>query len=151
MYEAVQKCKQCGAGLTLDDMRKPNCPYCGTIYPHHSQAAQHAEMAGQVMNQMMAQQAQIQNQWRGAFGVGPMPPGAPPGMPGNPYGPGMPGSPSPYGQGMPGSPYGNPQLMAQAQFAQVGQLSRRITMMVTLSIVGVFLLTGLIIVLTVLL
>jgi predicted RNA-binding Zn-ribbon protein involved in translation (DUF1610 family) len=124
MYEAVQKCKHCGANLTLDDMRKTNCPYCGTVYPHHSQAAQHAQVAGQVMNQMMAQQAQIQNQWRGAFGVGPMPP--PPGAF--------------------GSPYGDPNLMAQAQFAHVNQISRRITLIVTLSIAFVFLLVGVIVV-----
>jgi hypothetical protein len=148
MYETVQKCTFCGANLTLDDMRKTNCPYCNTVYPHHSQAAQHAQVAGQVMNQMMAQQAQIQNQWRGAFGVGPMPM-APPGMPGSPYGApvnpfGAPGSP----YGAPGSPYGDPTLMAQAQLANVNALSRRITLIVTLSIVAVFLITGLVVALS---
>jgi len=131
MYEAVQKCKYCGANLTLDDMRKTNCPYCGTVYPHHSQAAQHAEVVGQVMNQMVAQQAQIQNQWRGAFGVGPMPMAPPPGMP--------------------GSPYANPNQLAQAHFAQAQQLSRRITLIVTLSIVIVFLVVGVIVAATLLL
>ena len=131
MYEVVQKCTHCGANLTLDDMRKTNCPYCGTVYPHHSQAAQHAQVVGQVMNQMVAQQAQIQNQWRGAFGAGPMPMAPPPGAF--------------------GSPYGDPNLLAQAQFAQAQQLSRRITLIVTLSIAFVFLLVGVIVVATVLL
>lgn len=127
MYETVQKCQFCGANLTLDDMRKTNCPYCGTVYPHHSQAAQHAQVAGQVMNQMMAQQAQLQNQWRGAFGVGPMPP--PPGAP--------------------GSPYASPMGLAQAHMMQAQQLSRNIMLTVTISIAAVFLIVGLVIVLVV--
>lgn len=91
MYEPVQKCTHCGAGLSLDDLRLPNCKYCKTVFPHRAQAEQHAQMANQVMGQMMQQQAQIQNQWRGAFGVGPIvgpggpPGGPPPGMPANPY------------------------------------------------------------------
>ena len=131
MYEVVQKCAHCGANLTLDDMRKTNCPYCGTVYPHQSQAAQHAQVVGQVMNQMMGQQAQIQNQWRGAFGVGPMPM-APP-------------------AGMPGSPYGDPNLIAQAHLANAQRLSRNITLIVTLSIVAVFVLVGVIVVASLLL
>jgi hypothetical protein len=142
MYDSVQTCKHCGANLTLDDLRRTNCPYCQTVYPHHSQAAQHAQVAGQVMNQMMAQQAQIQNQWRGAFGVGPMPqgpPGGPPppgvaGMPGAP--PGMPGA-NPYGHA-----YGNPHMIAQAHVAHAMQTSRTITMVVLAIVLGTFLLVG---------
>lgn len=78
MYEPVQRCKHCGANLTLDDLRQPNCRYCGTVFPHRAQAEQHAQVVGQVMNQMMGQQAQIQNQWRAGFGLGPMAPPPPP-------------------------------------------------------------------------
>ncbi len=68
-------------------MRGDNCPYCGMVYPHKSMAAQHADVANQMMGQMMAQQAQQQNQWRAAMGVPPIggappyagPPGAYPG------------------------------------------------------------------------
>lgn len=141
MYQTVQKCQHCGANLTLDDMRKTNCPYCGTVFPHHSMAAQHAEMAGHMMNNMMGQQAQIQNQWRGAFGVPPQGvPGAPPtGTPGSPYG-------APYG-----SPYGDPNQIAQAHMANVQKMSRNITMIVMVSILGVFLLVGMSILLMVVL
>ena len=69
MLQVVQQCANCGAGLTLDDMRQQNCPYCNIVYPHHSQAAQHAQMASHVMNNMMQQQAQVQNQWRQGMGV----------------------------------------------------------------------------------
>ena len=127
MYEAVQNCNHCGANLTLDDMRKPNCPYCGTVYPHHAQAAQHAEVMSRMMGQMVAQQAQIQNQWRGAFGVGPVPP------------PGMPGTP-----GTPGSPYADPLRLAELHQAQASRLATRIFTIVLLSVAGVFVLVGLI-------
>jgi hypothetical protein len=60
----------------------------------------------------------------------------------------MPMAPVP---GMPGSPYAGPNQLAQAQFAQAQQLSRRITLIVTLSIVAVFLLAAGIVVATVLL
>jgi hypothetical protein len=97
MYEPVQKCTHCGAGLSLDDLRLPDCKYCKTVFPHRAQAEQHVQVANQMMGQMMQQQAAIQNQWRGSFGLGPMPGGqvgppggapfgAPPGAPFDPYG-----------------------------------------------------------------
>ena len=56
MYETVQACSHCGANLTLDDMRKTNCPYCGTVLPHHAMAAQQAQLANQVfVNQAIPQ------------------------------------------------------------------------------------------------
>jgi hypothetical protein len=148
MYEVVQTCNACGAGLTLDDLRATNCKYCKTVFPHHAQAAQHALVAGQMMNQMMAQQAQIQDQWRGAYGVGPMPPAAPGGMPGGPP-PGM--SPPPGGTPwgpppIPGYPtnnaYGDPSRIAAAHMAQSAKLSRTIMFVVIGSIVFMFLLVG---------
>jgi len=65
MYEAVQNCKHCGAGLTLDDMRQTNCPYCGTVFPHHSMAAQHANVVNQVLQQQGAGHVQISHQYGG--------------------------------------------------------------------------------------
>ncbi len=136
MYEAVQNCNHCGANLTLDDMRGPNCPYCGTVYPHHAQAAQHAQVMSHMMGQMVAQQAQIQNQWRGAFGVGPLPP------PGTPGVPGMPGTP--------GIPYADPMQLARAHQEQASRLAGRVVTIVVLSFVGVFVLIGLILALVLL-
>jgi hypothetical protein len=131
MYKSVQNCQNCGATLTLDDMRLDNCPYCQTVYPHKSMGQQHAEVVNQMMGNMMQQQAQVQNQWRAAYGAPPQPPyGAPP------------------PPGMPGSPYGNPQQIAQAHMAHAQQMSSRIMMTVIISIAGVFLLVGLIMVLT---
>jgi hypothetical protein len=126
MYEAVQQCKHCGAKLTLDDLRKPNCTYCGTVYPHHAQAAQHAQVVGQVMGQMMHQQAQIQDQWRGAFGAPPM---------GGPVLPMVP-------PGAPGSPYADPMRMADAHMKHAAKTTRTM-MVVVFLIVG---LTGLLVV-----
>jgi hypothetical protein len=147
MSQGVQRCNNCGANLSLDDLRATNCKYCNTVFPHHAMAAQHAAMAGQVMNQMMAQQAQVQNQWRAGFGVGPMPtgvPGGPPpvgGPPGgyppgvSPYG-GPPGV-SPYGlpPGAPGSPYADPSRIAAVHMAQSAKLSRNITIIVVAAVV----------------
>lgn len=149
MYEAVQQCKHCLAQLTLDDMRKPNCGYCGTVFPHHALAAQHANVVGQVMGQVMgqamaqamAQQAQMQDQWRGGFGVGPM---APPGQygapPGSPYG-APPGSP--YGA-PPGSPYGDPYAMMQNQMAHAQRMSRGVMTTVWVSLAVTFLIVGIV-------
>jgi hypothetical protein len=61
MYEPVQRCTNCGANLTIDDLRLPNCRYCGTVLPHRAQAEQHAQLVGQVMGGLMAQQAQFRN------------------------------------------------------------------------------------------
>ena len=123
MYEPVQKCTHCGANLTLDDLRKPNCTYCGTVYPHHAQAAQHAAVAGQVMNQMMGQQAQIQANWQSAYGMGQTPPTP----------------------GAPGSPYADPQRIAAAHFAQTAGIARTITLVVVLVVVVTLVLTGVIV------
>lgn len=145
MYEPVQKCTHCGANLTLDDLRGTNCKYCGTVLPHHAQAAQHAQVAGMVMNQMLAQQAQVQAEWRGAFGVGapPGPPGAPmmsppPGVPGSPYAsPMMPPPP-----GVPGSPYASPMGMAEAHRAAATGMARMVTMIVVIGIITALLVAG---------
>jgi hypothetical protein len=123
MYAPVQRCLACGANLTLDDLRSPNCRYCGTVLPHRAQAEQHAQLAGQMMNQMIAQQAQIQDQWRAGYGMG-----------GGQFsgGPVMPPPP-----GSPGSPYADPQRIAAAHMARVTGMSR----MITFVILGVVVMT----------
>lgn len=135
MYKPVQQCTHCGAGLSLDDLRKPNCTYCGTVFPHHAQAAQHAQVVGQVMGQMMQQQGQLLDQYRGAFGVPPIgggPPGGPP--PGGAgYGPGFPPPPGAHG-----SPYGDPMRMAQLQMQQTQAVAGRIMTFVILGVVASF-------------
>ena len=122
MYEPVQKCTNCGAGLTLDDLRVPNCKYCGTVLPHRAQAEQHAQLVGQVMGNMMAQQAQVQDAWRNAYGAPPM--GAPPGAQFGPY-----GGAGPYG---PNGPYANPHAIAAAQVANVVGISRMVRVIIAL-------------------
>lgn len=120
MYKAVQHCNNCGADLTLDDLRGTSCPYCKVVYPHHSQAQQHIQVMNQMMGQMMNQQAQIQNQYRGAFGL---PPAGPPpvGPPTNPY--------DPYG-------HHNQVLHAHMQHAQ--QMSRGIARMLIIIFAATF-------------
>ncbi len=59
MYAPVQKCTQCGAGLSLDDMRRDGCPYCNTVYPHRSQAVQHQQVIQQVLGTMGVPPAQM--------------------------------------------------------------------------------------------
>jgi hypothetical protein len=127
MYEAVQRCTACGANLTLDDLRSPNCRYCGTVLPHRAQAEQHMQLMGQMMNQMVAQQAAIQDQWRANYGVGPIGPAGP--------------MPPP---GAPGSPYADPARLAAVQMQNVGRMSRMITMIVLAIVVGTFILVGVI-------
>jgi hypothetical protein len=140
MYETVQTCNHCGANLTLDDMRRTDCPYCRTVYPHHSQAAQHAAVVNQVMGQMMGQQAQVQDAWRGSFGVPPQGPpmGPPPGM--GP--PGMMGPPGPMGPMGYGNPYVHPHQVMQAHMNASARAAGRIGLIITLAVTGIMLLVG---------
>ena len=124
MYKPVQSCTNCGANLTLDDMRGDECPYCRTVYPHKSVAAQHQQVIHQQMNHLVAQQHQVQNQWRGAFGVGPQPPpGAPPGY----------GAP---GHGGPGA-Y-DPHAMLHHGMQQANATARGVQKIVMVSLIGTF-------------
>jgi hypothetical protein len=122
MYKTVQNCQYCGANLSLDDMRQTNCPYCGTVYPHHSQAQQHAQVVNQVMGNMMQQQ--------GGFGAPPQP------------GFGMP-------PGQPGSPFGDHNQLVQAHMAQAQRSTNRMMIIVMAVVLGMFLIGGLVALLTV--
>jgi hypothetical protein len=50
------KCEHCGANLALDDMTRPNCPYCGHVLKHHAQAAEHAALVNKIMQQQIGAQ-----------------------------------------------------------------------------------------------
>jgi hypothetical protein len=71
------RCANCGASLSLDDLRGTNCRYCGTALAHHARAAEQAALVNQMLNQ--------QFQARGlAPPVNPIAPyqyGAPPNLP----------------------------------------------------------------------
>lgn len=67
-------CAHCGASLSLEQLRGQNCPFCGTVFPHHGRAVEQAALVNQVMasqvqqaHQMMASHAQ---RW-GLGGPGP--------------------------------------------------------------------------------
>ena len=48
------QCGQCAATLSLDHMRGTNCPFCGAVLAHHAQAAEHAAVINQVINQQFS-------------------------------------------------------------------------------------------------
>jgi hypothetical protein len=43
-------CETCGATLSLDDMTRPNCPYCKNVLKHHARAAEHAALVNKVLD-----------------------------------------------------------------------------------------------------
>jgi len=69
-------CTHCGANLSLEDMTRPNCPYCKNVLKHHAQAAEHAALVNKVLDD------RIRGQYPG------LPPGATPQI-GYGYGAGM--------------------------------------------------------------
>ncbi|MEZ4220987.1 MAG: hypothetical protein R3B13_08660 [Polyangiaceae bacterium] len=42
-------CEHCGANLSLEDMTRPNCPYCHNVLKHHARAAEHAVLVNKVL------------------------------------------------------------------------------------------------------
>ena len=42
-------CEHCGANLSLEDMTKPNCPFCKNVLKHHARAAEHAVLVNKMM------------------------------------------------------------------------------------------------------
>ena len=50
------KCRHCGANLSLDDMTRPNCPYCQNVLHHHAQAAEHAALVNKMLEQRIGAQ-----------------------------------------------------------------------------------------------
>jgi len=49
-------CHHCGANLSLDDLTKPNCPYCHHVLKHHAQAAEHAVLVNKILEQRIGAQ-----------------------------------------------------------------------------------------------
>ncbi len=70
------QCVHCGANLSLEDMTRPNCPYCRNVLKHHAQAAEHAALVNKILDD------RIRAQYPG------LPPGATPQI-GYGYGAGM--------------------------------------------------------------
>jgi hypothetical protein len=50
------RCPHCGANLSLEDMTRPNCPYCQNVLKHHAQAAEHAALVNQILDQRIRAQ-----------------------------------------------------------------------------------------------
>lgn len=71
---AVSTCPSCGAGLTFDEMKGQNCPYCRSVLQHQARAVEHAALVNQVLAQNLAQNPWLQGQPRVPPGFGaPMP------------------------------------------------------------------------------
>lgn len=105
----VQRCNHCGANLSLDDMRGTNCPYCSTVFPHHAQAAQHAVLVNQVLDQQLRQRGLTPLSGAQQYGVPPT-------------------------YGAPPQPFANPMYMAQQVHTTV---NKTIKMVLILTTVGV--------------
>lgn len=105
MSQDLYTCPNCGAALSLEQLRGTDCFYCKAAFPHHARAVEHAALVQQIMAGQMAAQ-----------GYTPPPPGTH-----VPHGYGVTppayGAPPPYGAGPP--PYA-PQLHA-ADLQRSGQ------------------------------
>src|SRR5688500_18128299 len=42
-------CRQCGATLKAEELRKEDCPYCGSVLPHVAQAVEQVEVVKQML------------------------------------------------------------------------------------------------------
>ena len=49
-------CAHCGGTLTLEDMTKPNCPFCHHVLAHHARAAEHAVLVNKILEQRIGAQ-----------------------------------------------------------------------------------------------
>lgn len=141
--QPVQSCTHCGAQLSLDDLRKPNCPYCGTVYPHRAQAQQHAELVGQVVGQLMNQSLQAQDQYRGQVAS------QLPGIVQSSFGQGAPGSPQIHVVQMSASFHASPQVASHLLQTLPGTLaanqarkSARTALIVTMVVLALTLAVG---------
>ena len=123
MTSNPRTCTNCGAALSLQDLSRPNCPYCGQVLQHHARAAEHAAL----VNQVLAQQMGANNPWVG---------GASP-----------PQIPYQYGAPMHSGQNPLPFADANAQIARaVTHTSRILVVLVLLAVVGVLLVVAAVIV-----
>ncbi len=142
------RCPTCGANLTPMDMARPNCAYCGTVLPHHARAAQQVA----VVNQMMADRNGngIPDAFEGLLANAPYGQAhlIGTGLPQGPHAPMAPGMQPPMG--MPGAPgtypvagFASVQQFHHMQVAQVVQkTSNTIAVVVAVTLLAVFLITG---------
>lgn len=49
-------CAHCGANLSLEDLTRPNCPYCKNVLAHHARAAEHAVLVNKILDQRIGAQ-----------------------------------------------------------------------------------------------
>jgi hypothetical protein len=49
-------CTHCGANLSLEDMTRPDCPYCKNVLKHHAQAAEHAALLNRMLDDRLRAQ-----------------------------------------------------------------------------------------------
>lgn len=45
-------CANCGASLSLEQLRGTNCPFCNKVFPHHGRAVEQAALVNQVLGQL---------------------------------------------------------------------------------------------------
>jgi hypothetical protein len=57
MNPDLYKCKNCGASLSLEQLRGTDCPYCKTAFPHQARANEQAVLVNQIMAQQIAASA----------------------------------------------------------------------------------------------
>jgi len=119
MSQNLYNCANCGASLSLEQLRGTDCPFCRKVFPHHGAAVQQAAL----VNQVMAQNMGGVNPWMQQPGVPPAY-GAPPAQ----YGANMP-PPQQYGYG-----YGQ-------QMVQVDRAVRKSIMLFVILGAVIFLLT----------
>ncbi len=71
---AVSTCPSCGAGLSFEEMKGQNCPYCRGVLQHQARAVEHAALVNQVLAQNMAHNPWVQSPPQVPHGFGaPMP------------------------------------------------------------------------------
>jgi hypothetical protein len=122
-------CANCGASLSLEQLRGTNCPFCNKVFPHHGRAVEQAALVNQVLAGQVSQaatyQAQFVNQIMGGQ-LGPMgqagQPGAPPQI-SIQYGAAPPQAFNPYAQ-----------LQQQTQQTITKSLNRTILIVVVLAV-----------------
>lgn len=56
MTSELYTCPNCGASLSLAQLRGTDCPFCKAVFPHHARAVEQAALVQQVMAQQMAAQ-----------------------------------------------------------------------------------------------
>lgn len=76
----LYRCANCGASLSLEQLRGTNCPFCSQVFPHHGRAVEHAALVNQIMAQQFQQHAPYAQPPQIAPQYGAPPPTAP-----NPY------------------------------------------------------------------